>query len=100
VRTFRTAIAPPTLSSPADLYTTATDRKPVFDWADMAGASNYTIQVSKNSAFTSLVVNATATTSTYTPVTNLPVGTLYWRVKANGANGPSLWSVTRTLIEQ
>jgi hypothetical protein len=25
---------------------------------------------------------------------------LYWRVRANGVNGPSLWSVTRTLIEQ
>jgi len=99
VRTFRTAIAPPTLLTPGDGELT-TNRKPIFDWADMAGASGYTIQVSKNSAFTSILVNVTLVPSTYTPVINLPVGILYWRVKANGVNGPSLWSVTRTLIEQ
>jgi hypothetical protein len=90
VRTFRTAIAPPTLLTPAD--TATTNRKPMFDWAGMAGASGYTIQVSKNSAFTSIVVNKTVVTSTYTPTADLPIGTLYWRVKANGVNGPSLWS--------
>jgi hypothetical protein len=99
VRTFRTAIAPPILLTPADGALT-TNRKPIFDWADMGGAKNYTIQVSRNSTFTSLVVNATVTPSTYTPTINLPVGTLYWRVKANGVNGPSLWAVRFTLIEQ
>jgi hypothetical protein len=38
--------------------------------------------------------------STYMPTINLPIGTFYWRVRANGVNGPSLWSVTRSLIEQ
>jgi hypothetical protein len=66
----------------------------------MAGASGYTIQVSKNISFTSIVLNVTVVPSTYTPAVNLPVGTLYWRVKANGVNGPSLWSVTRSLLEQ
>jgi hypothetical protein len=99
VRTFRTAIAPPTLLTPADTATT-TNRKPVFDWDNMAGASGYTIQVSKNNTFTSIVLNVTVVPSTYTPVVNLPVGTLFWRVKANGVNGPSLWSATRTLTEQ
>jgi hypothetical protein len=33
------------------------------------------------------------TTSIYTPTINLPANiTLYWRVKTNGLNGPSLWS--------
>jgi hypothetical protein len=91
VRKFRTAITTPVLLTPADGDPT-TNRKPIFDWADVTGAKNYTIQVSRNSTFTSLVVNATVTPSTYTPTINLPVGTLYWRVKANGANGPSLWS--------
>jgi hypothetical protein len=66
----------------------------------VAGASSYTIQVSTNSSFTPLTVNATVVPSTYTPTISLPVGTFYWRVKANGVNGPGLWSVTRRLIEQ
>ena len=77
-----------------------TNRKPVSDWDAMAGASGYTIQVSKNNTFTSIVVNKTVVLSTYTPTVDLPIGTLYWRVKANGVNGPSFWSVTRSLIEQ
>jgi len=99
VRTFRTAISTPVLLTPTDGATT-TNRKPIFDWADVGGASNYTIQVSRNETFTSLVVNLTVATSTYTPTINLPVGTLYWRVKANGVNGPSLWAVRFSLVEQ
>jgi hypothetical protein len=99
VRTFRTAISPPTLVAPADNART-NNRNPIFDWIDVAGVSSYTIQVSTNSSFTTLTVNATVVPSTYTPTINLPVGTLYWRARANGVNGPSLWSVRRSLIEQ
>ena len=38
------------------------------------------------------------TASTYTPVVNLPTGTLYWREQALGLNGPSGWSVTRSIV--
>jgi hypothetical protein len=99
VRTSRTAIQAPRLVAPSDQART-TNRKPIFNWNDVTGASSYTIQVSTSSAFTTLLVNVTMVPSTYTPTINFPVGTLYWRVKANGANGPSLWSVTRSLIEQ
>jgi predicted phage tail protein len=99
VRSFRTAISPPRLVAPANNAQT-NNRRPIFDWRDVTGASSYTIQVSTNSSFTTLKVNATVVSSTYTPTIDLPIGTLYWRVKANGVNGPSLWSVTRNLIEQ
>jgi hypothetical protein len=99
VRILRTAILPPTLLTPADGEPT-TNRKPIFDWRDVAGASSYTIQVSTNSSFTTLTVNATVVPSTYTPTISLPVGTFYWRVKSNGVNGPSLWTTMRRLIEQ
>jgi hypothetical protein len=40
-----------------------------------------------------LVVTKTVVPSTYTPTVNLPANIpLYWRVRANGLNGPSLWS--------
>jgi hypothetical protein len=96
VRTFRTALLPPTLLLPAD-DATITNRRPTFDWDDPAGATGYTLQISKNNTFTSLVGTYNVTASTYTPAVNLPVGTLFWRVRAKGPNGPSLWSAPRTV---
>jgi hypothetical protein len=95
VHTLRTVILPPVLQLPVDTITVPTIR-PTFDWGDVSGASGYTIQISKDNIFTMNVVSATITSgknSQYTPLVNLPINTLlYWRVKANGLNGPSLWS--------
>jgi len=96
VRTVRTAIAPPVLSSPVS-GVPAGSQKPVFDWEDAAGATSYTIQVSKVASFKSVVLSKTAAGSTYTPTANLPAGqTLYWRVQAKGPNGPSAWSTVES----
>jgi hypothetical protein len=100
VRTFRTKLSQPAAISPIGGVTVGS-LKPTFDWEDVTGAAGYTIQVSRNSTFTPLVVNATISTATsiYTPTTNLPAGiTLYWRVRANGANGPSDWMVYATFV--
>jgi hypothetical protein len=99
VWSLRTAVTPPVLSAPDDAATT-TNRRPTFDWDDVSGASSYYLQVSTNGTFTSLMVNVTVSASTYTPTANLHRGTLYWRVRANGTNGPSSWSVIRSLVEQ
>ena len=99
-RSFRIAILPPALTTPSG-STGSLNLKPPFDWVDVSGASNYTIQVSKVSSFSTLLVNTTAPASAYTPTVNLPVNTtLYWRVRTNGANGPSNWSVPSTFIIQ
>jgi hypothetical protein len=92
VRRLRTAVVAPNAVSPID--GTAASLRPVFDWSDVSGATGYTIQVSINSSFTALVVNVNITTATsnYTPPANLPLGSLYWRVRANAINGPSDWS--------
>jgi len=61
----------------------------------MPGAAGYTIQVSRSNTFTPLVLTATTVgaVSTYTPTINLPANVqLFWRVRANSPNGPSLWS--------
>jgi len=100
VRYFRTAMLPPTLISPT-LSDTVTLIRPPFDWQDVAGPTSYTIQVSRYSNFSTLLVNATAVNSTYIPVVNMPrTVILYWRVRANGANGPSLWSDIQTFTIQ
>jgi hypothetical protein len=97
--TLRMAMLPPTLSAPADRMW-LTNRRPTLDWSDVVGASNYTIQIATDPTFTNLVLNATITPSGCTPITNLPIGTLYWRVRANGPNGPGNWSVVWSLVEQ
>jgi hypothetical protein len=99
VRIFRTAIAPPALVSPADGVNPGS-RKPTFEWDDVTGATGYTIQISKNNTFTSLVGAYNVVASNYTPTIVLPVGTLYWRVQARGPNGPSGWSARWSLITQ
>ena len=85
----------PILLTPAN-GTPAGTLKPVLDWDVPVGpVTNYTIQVATSSTFGTLLVNSTTVDSTYTRLTNFPAGkTLYWRVKANGPNGPSAWSPT------
>jgi hypothetical protein len=97
----REAMDPPTLVAPLD-GTFLDTLKPAFDWSDVTGISvtnGYTLQVSKLSNFSSLSLNVNVTPSAYTPLTNLPGGSLlYWRVRANGVNGPSAWANYLTLI--
>jgi hypothetical protein len=99
VGNFRTAIRPPNLITPINEAQT-TDRLPLFDWNNIEGASSYTIHISNNPAFAPILMNKTVISSNFTPIFNLPLGTLYWRVRANGVNGPSSWSVKRSIIEE
>ena len=70
--------------------------RPLFDWANVAIATSYTLQISTNQNFTSLVLNALITPSAYVMPTDLPRNTLlFWRVRANGPGGPSAWSRVR-----
>jgi hypothetical protein len=96
----RTAVVPPMLTTPSDGEAAASLR-PAFDWTDVAGAGSYTIQISRNASFTSILVSTSVAASGHVPAVNMPRGmTLYWRVRANGANGPGLWSGTRTFSIQ
>ena len=98
VNTFRTALMPPTLINPPD-GDTPLNKRPVFDWSDIPGATGYTVQVSKNADFTSIVATYSAIASTYPPLADLPANmTLYWRLQSKGLNGPSLWSAAQTII--
>lgn len=95
VRSFRTAVLTPVLTAPENgaLRT----NRPLFEWEDVPGATGYTLQISKNSAFSLIVVNGSPVSSSYTPTVNLPSAvTLYWRVQTKAVNGPSRWSETRT----
>ncbi|HMD89948.1 MAG TPA: hypothetical protein VKF38_12370, partial [Anaerolineaceae bacterium] len=90
---FRTAIIPPVLT--AIDSPTLHSLRPSFNWSAPDGATSYTLQVSPNSNLSSPVLNVTVSTSPYTSTVDLPAGKLlYWQVRANGPNGPSLWSTS------
>jgi hypothetical protein len=94
VRSFRSAIQPPILLSPAPGIIVET-RTPTFDWADVPEASGYTIQVSTHSNFRTLLVNSNTIDSAYAILTDLPANkVIYWRVQTQGLFGPSAWSTT------
>jgi hypothetical protein len=88
----------PELISPEPVPALLDTLRPPFDWNDVVGASNYTFQVSAYSNMSSPILNATVTPSEYVPTKNLTQNkTLYCRVRANGANGPSAWSQVRLI---
>ncbi len=87
--------APSCLRGPDNLNPPRTTR-PLFDWNNVDGALSYNIQVATDQNFTRLVLNLNVTPSAYVPTGDLPKGTLlFWRVRANGTNGPSAWSRVR-----
>jgi hypothetical protein len=94
VLTFRTTLPIP-LSLVAD--GSLQDLRPNLGWNMPAYPlplpTNYTVQVSRNSSFTQVILTGTATSKNYTPSADLPPNlSLYWHVRANGANGPGAWS--------
>jgi hypothetical protein len=92
---FRAAMLPTSLISPANSISPAlTTSRPTFTWNLVTGATSYTIQISTSSTFSSTVVNTKASGTSYVPTKDLPSSkVLYWRVRAEGENGPSLWSL-------
>jgi hypothetical protein len=88
----------PTLKSPASGSTVA-NLTPRLEWNTSTGASNYGLQVSTSSGFTSLVVHETGLTDLYYDMTSGILKwntTYYWRVNAvNSYNSTSSWSSSR-----
>ena len=83
----------PTLITPTNGSSILT-LTPLLDWADVAGATTYNLQVSTNIGFTTTIVNLSSlATSQY----QIPSGTLiastvyYWRASATNTNGTSAW---------
>jgi len=91
---FRAAMLPTTLVSPANSTSPAlTTVLPTFTWNPVPDITSYTIQISTSNSFSTTVVNTKVNATSYTPTADLPASkTLYWRVRAEGNNGPSLWA--------
>ncbi len=74
---------------------------PEFRWPAVSGATKYRLQISKDIAFTTPLINITTVNTSYTPVTatGFSDGVWYWRVRVEtpapvGAYS-SIWSFTK-----
>ncbi|MFY1827991.1 endopeptidase [Myxococcus fulvus] len=82
-----------TLSTPADGAANVA-LSPVLDWADVAGATSYEVQVATDAAFGTVVRSATAlSNSTWSVTPALTANTQYfWRVRAVSGCGAGNYS--------
>jgi hypothetical protein len=63
------------------------------------GASSYHLQIARDAAFTSIVVDTTTSTTSFTVGSDLDIATQYfWRVTATNACGTSAFSTTGSFI--
>ena len=94
VRYFREAMLAPELVLQAD-GALVDNLRPEFDWDDVEGAVYYQVQISVKPNM-GKPQNNKAYESFFVPKKDLQKNkVLYWRVRANGPNGPSPWSETR-----
>ena len=94
---FRETMEAPGMVQPED-GVEAESLQPQFEWEAVEGASSYTIQLSTRSNM-KRASSKTVQETQYSPSKNLSKGkTYYWRVRANGENGPSTWSEVREIV--
>ncbi|MBX3014633.1 MAG: hypothetical protein KF832_24145 [Caldilineaceae bacterium] len=74
---------------------------PTFTWERVDGAAGYTIQIDNDANFSSPLLERTVSGVSYTPVTDLPDGTYYWRVAARRSNKVmGRWSAPLSFVKQ
>ncbi len=71
------------------------ERRPLLKWKKPPEAgSNYTIQIDTTSSFGAPIITVPVVDTFYTPSIDLPIGTIYWRVKSD----VSSWSQTGSFV--
>lgn len=105
VRSFTTPIAPPlppVLISPEN-EAEGVDLAPVFIWNEALTATSYTLEISSDSDFSTIVTTISNISDT---TFQLPGGFLasltqyWWRMSASNVGGPGLWSAPFTFTTQ
>ncbi|MBN8571767.1 MAG: T9SS type A sorting domain-containing protein [Ignavibacteria bacterium] len=97
VRSFTTAISPPSLVSPTNGQQGVL-LNPTLVWNSVAGRTGYSFIVSRSSSFTDTVYTNTSDTTNYTLPTNLlEINTLYyWKVRSRDSVGYGIYSSPRS----
>src|SRR3954451_18298074 len=65
---------------------------PVLQWSRVSGATSYDVEVSSSSTFTTTAWRTSTTNRRATPTIQLPVGQVWWRVRAANSTGAGSWS--------
>ena len=90
------ALPAPTLLSPANDARFSPGASITFDWSDVAGAASYTIEFDDSSTIAAPLIATQTPSVSQTTISSLPVRRMWWRVRANGADGTAgAWSVVR-----
>ncbi len=85
----------PVLKFPANGATVTAGQQVSFFWQPVNGAASYELQVGNSPAFTAPLVLDRTVKSNQVSTSKLPVGTLFWRVRALDSLGkPGDWPVT------
>jgi hypothetical protein len=78
--------------SPANQTTAGTvvrSARPVFAWSELVGVTTSRIQIATTNDFKQPLFDTQVTANRWTPTSDLPVGTLYWRTASSDtAQGP------------
>jgi hypothetical protein len=67
-----------------------TDQRPDFSWYTFPGASTYTIEIDTDPTFNTPLITTPTSDTTYTPLVDLPAGTIYWQVTSDNNPSPSV----------
>ncbi len=90
--TIQTLTTPPSLVTPVN-NSINISLNPTLNWSSTLGADTYTLQVSTNSNFTSIVFQQDGITQNSAQVTGLLANTkYYWRVRASNSTTTTDWS--------
>lgn len=86
----------PSLVTPASDARFSPGQNITFDWSDVSGAANYTIQIDDSNTFSApYIVNQNTTGSTFSS-SSLPTRRMWWRARANDSSGTAgAWSSVR-----
>lgn len=73
--------------------------RPTLIWENVTNATDFQIQISRESAFGHILIDEHLTTPVYQPASDLSEGTRYfWRVRAKNGTGTSDWSSTWSFL--
>lgn len=89
--------APSSLSPGGPVATTT----PTLEWNRVSGAARYELQVDNNPDFGSPFFNLTTTNDKAVPTVRLPVGDVFWRVRAVSSSGnQSTWTRSEIVVDR
>jgi hypothetical protein len=99
--TLKVPLVTPTLLEPADnttlFFQKSENRIFWVEWRPVRQAENYILEIATDNAFKNVVLTKSLNKNRQLIKGDLPLGNLYWRVKAEGDNKSSSWSAARRM---